>query len=125
MKLRFNGNSIRLRLSKSDIDNIINQEDIVESVSFDKTGNYVFNYVLKLSSSEPSINAYLSPNQITVSIPAEEGLQWAKGNKVGLYHQLPLANGELSVIIEKDYQCLHKRLGEDESDNFPNPKSPI
>ncbi|MFT5833421.1 MAG: hypothetical protein ACI97N_001048, partial [Cognaticolwellia sp.] len=44
-------------------------------------------------------------------------------NQVGFKYEMPLENGEiLSLLLEKDFVCLDER-GEDESDNYPNPKA--
>ncbi len=121
MKIRINGNSIRLRLSKSDIDQVLNHQDIIASVGFEKEGKVNFYYALKLSNENTEINARFNDNQITVTIPSTIALAWANNNQVGLYHQQTITDGTLAIIIEKDFQCLHKRPGEDETDNFPNP----
>ena len=31
---------------------------------------------------------------------------------------------ELSILLEKDFQCLIPREGEDQSEHFPNPAAP-
>ena len=44
--------------------------------------------------------------------------EWANSDRVSLVNK---SENGISVLIEKDFQCLHKRPDEDESQNFPNP----
>jgi len=50
------------------------------------------------------------------------GQVWANSERVGLNHEQKV-NGEasLTIVIEKDFQCLEPRPNEDQSDSFPNP----
>ena len=122
MKLRFNGNTIRLRLSRSDVQSVKEGKDVIEKVIFGN-GQPDFQYVLKLSHQSTNIEATCQTNEIAVIVPKHVALDWAESSKVGLYRD-PSAKQEatLSITIEKDFQCLHKRPGEDETDNFPNPR---
>ena len=63
--------------------------------------------------------------KVRVVIPSNEVHVWAETGQVGLGSELPLENGsKLSILIEKDFQCLTVRPGEDETDMFPNPLTP-
>ena len=122
MKLRFNGNTIRLRLSRSDVQSIKEGKDLAEKVIFGN-GQPDFQYALKLSHQSPNIEATCHASEIAVIVPKLMALDWAESDKVGLYRIPPAKQEEtLSITIEKDFQCLHKRPGEDETDNFPNPR---
>jgi hypothetical protein len=47
---------------------------------------------------------------------------WDANDKVGFENTVSLKNGKtLHLLLEKDFTCLDDR-GEDESDNYPNPK---
>ncbi len=49
-------------------------------------------------------------------------VQWAFGEQFGIGERIAGAVGwQLHLLIEKDFQGLHKRAGEDESDYFRNP----
>lgn len=125
MKLRFNGNTMRLRLSKTDVQSVKEGKDLVEKVIFGN-GQPDFHYALKLSPQSTNIEATGQANEIAVIVPKHIALDWAESDKVGLYHHPSEQQKEaLSITIEKDFQCLHKRPGEDETDNFPNPRGGV
>lgn len=106
MKLRFNGNSIRLRLSQTDVQHILEGNDVVESVHFGGV-NTVFNYAFKIPENGDEIQTTYHDNEIAVWVPKTMAIEWAAGNEVGLYHDLAAGNSTLSITIEKDFQCLH------------------
>ena len=62
---------------------------------------------------------------VTVVIPSDEIRQWANSDQVGIYRNLDIGrNGELEVLVEKDFGCLD--LPEkDQEDMFPNPNAGI
>lgn len=68
----------------------------------------------------PLVVAYQN-HEIIVSLPATVAQQWAGTDQVGIELDLPAEDGQsLHVLIEKDFQCLH-REEEEEPDQFPNP----
>jgi hypothetical protein len=69
------------------------------------------------------IGAAYGANQIKVFLPDAQATTWFETDLIGLEHNMPLGNGAfLKILVEKDFQCLTPRPGEDEGDNFPNPK---
>jgi hypothetical protein len=49
---------------------------------------------------------------------------WASTEKAGFETQQEIGNGKsLRILVEKDFACLERRDGEDESDAFPHPVS--
>lgn len=121
MKLRIKGNSIRLRLTQTEVSRIEKGEEVRESVSFGKE-KPVFSYVLCPASDTGKIKARFVHDELFISFPYALAQMWAATNQVGVEEVLNLDNGDtLHVLIEKDFQCLHKRPNEDESDNFTNP----
>lgn len=125
MKLRFNGNTLRLRLSRSDIQQVIEGNELLEKVTFGN-GQPDFHYAFKLSDHLANIQATCQAHEIAVLVPRDMALEWAASDDIGLYHK-PTSEQEttLSISVEKDFQCLHNRPGEDETDNFPNPGSGV
>ncbi len=47
----------------------------------------------------------------------------AGGTVVGILEKMPLAHGILTVLIEKDFECLDPRLDQSQVNRFPNPKA--
>jgi len=118
MKLRIKGDSIRFRLSISDLDTFAEKGYIEERTH---VGNMVFVYALLRSEDESQLTAKLDNNKIFLYVPAPFVTEWVETNKVGFDNRLPLPNGsELYLLIEKDFKCLDETT-EDQSDNFDNP----
>ena len=117
MKLRIFGNSIRLRLSQTEVERLHTTGKVEECVSFGKSA---LTYTLE-SSGISEITASFENNRLVVSVPAGAARQWAASDEISLKAEKPLNPGEsLKILIEKDFKCLTPR-DEDESDNFPNP----
>ena len=105
MKLRFDHQSIRLRLRKSDVEKLTQERFIVETVQF-PTGSLV--YRLELSDAAETILAMIRENTITVSLPAQQAMAWAETEIVGIYATFAIDQEiSLNLIIEKDFPCKH------------------
>lgn len=120
MKLRIKGNSIRLRLLRSEVDEFREQESLSEEINFGTTS---LRYSLRMSADAESIHATLSNNEIEVSIPQTDARDWTVNDEVGFEAEQPLGNGEvLTIIIEKDFVCVDRPDDPDRQDAYPNPK---
>lgn len=113
MKLRINGNNIRLRLSPEDVETLCSNSKVS---CYTKLLNGLFSYELK---AESHWHAEVVGSHISVSIPESEITEWEKNETVGFEHRFD--NG-LFVLIEKDFQCLHPRKHEQEDHLYPNPE---
>lgn len=120
MKLRIRGNSIRLRLEQHEVRQLAESEVVEEIVTFPASAS--FSYILRLHQSK-EFEADFTEGTITVAIPYTAGKNWAEGEDVGIYSEISNGEPALKLAIEKDFQCLHKRPDEDESDMFDNPKA--
>jgi hypothetical protein len=118
MKLRTRGNSIRLRLSRGDLATLLEHGVVEEQVGF--PGGQVLRYRLERSGA-PAPGASFSDGMITVRFPADAIDGWADPGEVSLEADCPIVSGMLHLLVEKDYQCLAPRDGEDDEDLFPNP----
>ena len=124
MKIRIRDNSIRLRLMQSEVKQLEQQGLIEKHIQFGTEANSLLTYRLEQNSVHTTIQANFINNCITVFIPEQMGKEWAGSNEVSLSNQHTFNEGkELSILIEKDFQCLTDRPGEDESDAFPNPNT--
>lgn len=122
MKLRINNNSIRLRLTQPEVEKIGNGIPVEESLNLNPFLAKNFCYRLEPCTKSTAITAAFSSNQLLVKIPQPQSLTWATTEQVGLRHvQDEGTDKATTILIEKDFQCLHKRPDEDESNNFPNP----
>ena len=121
MKLRIRGNTLRLRLSRNEVDSVGRGKEVGESTSFPGGGK--LQYVLKQTPSETTV---IKTNEgddscIKVLVDENKARQWAKSEEVGLFGAEPLILGSFELLIEKDFACLNPRDGGEDSDSFPNP----
>lgn len=120
VKLRIKDNSIRLRLTRSDVDAL--RESGIVSAKTGFPGGRELRY--RVESSPASVNpaAFFSDNAVTVRLPETAVLAWAASEQVSLPGEQMLDDGAvLQILVEKDFVCLTSREGEDESDMFPHP----
>jgi len=122
VKLRVRDNSIRLRLTRSEVE-LVRTDGLVRGrVPFD--GRNSFDYVLESSPATVKPEAHISNNVLTVRIPEAEILSWANSDDVSISASQILDGGDqLSILVEKDFACLSPREGEDEADMYPHPEA--
>jgi hypothetical protein len=121
MKLRIKGNSLRLRLTQSEVARIGNGQSVEESISF--SPEQTLTYVIVVSADAAAVWSHYAANRIAVVLPLSVAKAWVSGNEVGINATQPItANDHLKIIIEKDFTCLTKRTGDDDKDTFPHPE---
>lgn len=121
MKLRVLDNSIRLRLTRTEVDCVRRDGLVRGRVAF--TGSHAFEYILESSPATVNPEAHISNNVLTVSVPESDIEQWATTEQVSIQSTQHLDHGaQLAILVEKDFACLAPRAGEDESDMFPHPR---
>ena len=122
MKFRIKDNSVRLRLTRGEVD-VVRQRGIVEA----KTGfpgGRELKYRVESSPASVSPAAFFSDNTVTVRLPEAAVLAWATTEQVSMRSEQVLDDGAvLQILVEKDFACLAPREGEDESDMFPHPRA--
>ncbi|MEL6867840.1 MAG: hypothetical protein AAFP19_25675 [Bacteroidota bacterium] len=123
MKIRIKDNSLRLRLSQGEVKRFAEEGRISSQIRFSPLPDAYLSYVLnQLPGSQ--VQVHFGNNIIEVFLPEEQAAHWANSDQVGIDGQVPLGSGEqLSILVEKDFQCLTDRPGEDESDLFPHPNT--
>jgi hypothetical protein len=119
MKLRIQGNSLRLRLSQSEVAQFSKTGFVEDSVQFGAGSSFA--YALESLSSISAPQALYSNGWVRIQLPRAEATQWACSDRVSISGEQPLESGQrLSLLIEKDFQCLHG--GEErDPDAYPNP----
>ena len=120
MKLRIKGNSIRIRLSQKEVQEIEDGRTVSEQTSFSVLENFTYSLVpweMNL------IEAKFENESLTVFIPKEKVEGWLQSSEVGFETEQQNGTAKpLRILIEKDFACLAPRVDEDESGNFPNPE---
>jgi len=115
MKLRCTNNSIRLRLRRSEIQELQHQGSISEGV--DIPGSQPFSYQLELAEQKQTSVSF-KEGRLCVRLPLEQASVWIESNQVGIGQSIPLSAGEqLHLLIEKDFPCK-TRPDENKADFF-------
>jgi hypothetical protein len=113
MKLRLHDGSLRLRLSQSEITRLHDTGKVESAIAFG------LGKELRYSIENGEIAAPIatfSDSQIRVIVPTSLAMEWIESDQTGIE-----TNGDaLKLLIEKDFQCLH-RPPEPGEDSFPNP----
>ncbi len=118
MKLRLQDDSVRLRLSVSEVRNIGSGRPVTAQTRFPGS---VLAYRL-VPSHVTALSARLEGATLTVRVPREQACAWAGSDQVSLHGCVDLhSGGTLRLLVEKDFACLAPRAGEDPSDLFVNP----
>lgn len=112
MKIRIKGNSLRYRLTKTDVTKLAEEGYVQEAVDF---GSQQLIYALRLVDDE-HLSATYKENAITLYVPKAVATGFADDDKVGYEGK----HGSLNLLVEKDFTCLDE-VAEDQSDNYPNP----
>jgi hypothetical protein len=118
MKLRMDGDAIRYRLNRRDVETFAKTGRTEASVHFPGS---TLRYVLASDKTAVAMTAEYEPGLIRVRVPAGLGEKWAAGDDVAMESK----QAQLHILIEKDFQCLHK--GEDARDPnaYPNPAAAV
>ncbi len=116
MKLRLRGNSIRMRLTQSEVERLLSEDAVEERVEFNQGDSGQFCYRLRRNDKDVYEATYAN-NTLEVSVPKNVLDKWVAGDEVGIEAD----SGKLSLLIEKDFACLKPRPGEDQTDHFPHP----
>ncbi len=121
MKLRIAGNSLRLRVSRSDLARLMQCGRIEETIHFAAEASAQLSYALEQSEANAELSVVYRPQAVTVLLPGSAAREWAEGDKVGIYGDVDTGISRLAVIVEKDFGCLD-RSEQDNIDRFPNPQ---
>ena len=121
MKLRIKGDSLRLRVTPSEMSRLLQSGRIEETIHFGLENDAKLTYALMIVPAQAGGVALRHlPHQIAVAIPAALAHAWADGEQVGIYGAVDTEAGQLEIAVEKDFACLDKS-GVENEDTYPNP----
>jgi hypothetical protein len=121
VKVRIKGDSLRLRISRSEVARLLEGDCLEETIHFAPAACARFTYALQQDRFVSRPTVQYTENRVAVLIPADQSNKWAGSDQVGIAEDISLGNlGSLALLIEKDFACLD-RSDEDNQDAFPNP----
>jgi hypothetical protein len=109
------GNSLRLRLTRPDVQRLTETGAVEESVEFSPASRLIYRVQTQHAQSE--VDAAFADSAITVTIHPDRVRTWAESEQVGIYAR----SGLLLIAVEKDFRCLTRPLDDHERDTYPNP----
>jgi hypothetical protein len=124
MKLRLKGNSIRVRLDRRDIERLIDEGRVDDAVRFGP--GLAFSYAVETGPApRERPTAFYTAGRLLIRIDPEDAEEWLAGDRVGFDHQQPIDGGVVRVLLEKDFACIDRPLGEEADDAyaFRNPSA--
>ena len=121
MKLRIKGNSLRLRVSRSELARFQAGERIEETIHFTAAPDATLTYALESASNPPPVTVRYGSREVTVVLSQDQARIWGAQSEIGVYTTLDMGSaGSLEVAVEKDFACLD-RSDEENGDTFVNP----
>jgi hypothetical protein len=121
MKLRIKGNSLRLRVSRSEVERFLAGNRIEETIHFSPAPEAKLTYALESAPHTTATHVRYSSQQVAVILADDQVRVWSDANQVGIYTTVDIGpDGPLELAIEKDFACLD-RSDEDNRDTFVNP----
>ncbi len=124
MKLRIKGDSLRLRISPSEMSRLLVSGRIEETILFGPGCDAKLTYALSTNTGglaqSAAISVQYQAQEVLVTIGATQAKAWAEGTEVGLYANINTGGGQLEVAVEKDFACLDKSEPENH-DTYPHP----
>jgi hypothetical protein len=121
MKLRIKGNSLRLRVSRSELARFQAGGRIEETIHFTAAPEATLTYALESALKPSPVTVRYGSREVTVILSKDRARIWGEQSEIGVYTTLDMGPaGSLEVGVEKDFACLD-RSDEDNSDTFANP----
>jgi len=119
MKIRIKGDSVRFRLTQTEVKSLSENGEIFDSTNF---GTIKFNYGVVLKKNINQLHIRFDNNTIVLEMPEANGNTWFTNNIITFDHTIKTSsNNKLYLVLEKDFTYLDNTI-EDQSDNYPNPK---
>ena len=111
-------NSLRLRLNQAEVAQFSKTGFVEEAVEFGPETRLAFS--LESLSELAAPQALYHNGWLRIQIPSMQACDWATSDLVGLRGEQPLGGGKhLSILIEKDFQCVHSP--DPDPHAYPNP----
>jgi hypothetical protein len=116
MKLRIQGNSLRLRVTQKEVANLRDRGRVESFIEFSPGQALV--YRLDSSFHAKSVEAAFDGQTIRITVPEQVMADWVTSDQVSIEAS---SSAGLRLLIEKDFQCLHGR-GELDRDAYSHPQ---
>jgi hypothetical protein len=121
MKLRIKGDSLRLRVSRSELARLLAGGRLEETVHFGAARDARLTYALEIAPQASPVRVRYQPQEVTVLLSEDQAHLWGREGEIGVYTTIAIGSeSSLEVVVEKDFACLD-RSDDENSDAFANP----
>jgi len=120
MKVRIYNNSIRLRLSRSEVAEFQATGLVEERLEFGPEMLKMFRCALVREDAAEAVTARYLPGIIEIVVPPSVESRWSNSDQVAIEGSYTRGERPISISIEKDFECLHRPV-DPAADAFPNP----
>ena len=115
MKLRIQGNSLRLRVTQQEVARVRDGGHVESFIEFAPGRSLI--YLLEGSPNAETMSATFDGHTIRVTISMHQMNAWVESDQVGIEAR---SQAGVQLLVEKDFQCLHRSV-EQEPDAYPHP----
>ncbi len=115
MKLRIQGNSLRFRLTQTEVACLHDRGRVEAAIRFPPGRD--LRYAIASSPDAADVSVDYEYDSISVLLPRAAATVWAESSQVSIVGSRHLS---VQVLVEKDFQCLHKPAERD-PDGYPHP----
>ena len=121
MKIRINGNQLRLRLTVDEWQRFKLKGKVEDAIQFDPVQKII--YTLRISQGVDQVQACYNHPFIMVLVPQAVAQCWIDGDEVGISASMELeGDKQLHIVVEKDFKCLSERAEDQNLNLFPHPE---
>ena len=118
MKLRLRGNSIRLRLSQTEVTALTEGIDLMDSTGLAPGKSLEFGICPRATD---TVEISATTRGFFIVAPKDMLIRWAESNDEGFEAHVAISASETThVLVQKDFACLKPR-GEEDHDTFTHP----
>jgi hypothetical protein len=120
MKIRIQANSVRVRLTQSEVRRIADGGVVEQTTAFSPEAKFCTRVESSPHVQKPI--ATFENQSFTLRLPSNEARQWGESDQIGIEAEQAIGDGtSLRILIEKDFECRHQRA-EEIAETFPSSK---
>src|SRR5260221_2842696 len=118
MKIRIKGNTVRLRLTKPEVETFNTTGFVEERTDFFPNP---FVYAIKADGTATELKVIFQDGRLDMLVPADWVNDWTNSNRVGFESSMKTEkDSSIYLMLEKDFKCLDQTV-EDQYDQYENP----
>lgn len=126
MKLRIQHNSIRMRLKQGEVADFLTHGRVEGRLELGPRplgeAQEALVYAVQADDVD-TVGVRFQGGEIRVLIPRQKARHWAQSDQVGIEATIETQGSGLTVLVEKDFKCLHREGSDADHDSFPHPRA--